>query len=487
LNKRSPNKQRGKKVTSPEPLLGRSLPTLKKAKLSRKRSRDLPLLYDYLPKNPPFFVIFVFAFTAMILLGTFLLWIPQASVSGESTNFVDALFTAASAVSCTGLIIFDTAMHWSFFGQVVILALIQLGGFGFMLISAYFLIVMGRHFNLMDFRCRDALNISSRIEYVKFALQTIVLTIAFEGVGVLLLHYRFQSLLTSSDQSLWNSVFNSISAFNNAGFHILKGSDLQVLYSDSFVLITICVLVVLGGLSAPVLINLFRNGRWKGLNLNSKIALTFTFGLLLVGVLGIFFMEYGNENSLGPLSIPQKMLHAFFYSVNARTAGFSTLDIGTFGFQSLALIMMLMFIGGVAGSTAGGVKVNTFATLILTMRSYIMGQSKVHAFGRQIPERRVHEAITVFALFIMIVCFLVFILTLTESLPNIDVIFESFSALGTVGLTTGITSSLSVSGQLILALAMFIGRLGPLTIVLAISERRRVVEVPEPEEAIRLW
>lgn len=461
-------------------------PGLKRFSSSGQRSQNPTPLLEYLTHNPPFFIVFVAAFAALILIGTLLLWIPQASASGESTVFVDALFTAASALSCTGLIVVDTATHWSNFGQAVILVLIQLGGFGFMLISAYLLIVLGKHFNLLDFRFSDALDISSRKEYLKFALQTIVITIAFEVLGILLLYHRFSSLLPSNE-SLWNSVFHSVSAFNNAGFIIMNGDILKEFQADSFMLLTISVLVILGGISAPVLVNLFTRLKWKGLSLNSKIALTFTLGLLAIGILGILLMEYGNENSLGSMSVLQKMTNAFFCSVNARTAGFSTLDLGTFGFQTLAFVMVLMFIGGVAGSTAGGIKVNTFATLILTMRSYITGQSHVHAFSRQIPERRVHEAITVFALAILVVCFAVFILTFTEEIPKVDILFESFSAFGTVGLTTGITPSLSLAGRLIIATCMFIGRLGPLTIVLAVSERRRVIEPTEPEEAVRMW
>lgn len=478
--------ERGKKSSSPDGLSKKPSPGLKKASSPRKRRQELPLISEYLPQNPPFFVVFIFVFAAMILVGTLLLWIPGASVPGESTSFVDALFTSASAVSCTGLTVLDTMSHWSFFGQAVILVLIQLGGFGFMLISAYLLIVFGRHINLLDFRFSDALNISSRIEYMKFALQTIALTVVFEGIGILLFYYRFSNIMPSGDV-LWNSVFHSVSAFNNAGFNIMSQDVANGLYEDNFLLLTISGLVILGGISAPVIINLIARRGWKDLNLNSKIAITFTFGLLLVGVLGIFSMEYGNADSLGPLSVPQKLFNSFFYSISARTAGFSTLDIGNFGFQALALVMLLMFIGGVAGSTAGGIKVNTFATLILTMRSYIMGDSHVHAFGKQIPERRVHEAITLFALSILGVFVLVLILGCTENLPKMDILFESFSAFGTVGLTTGITPSLSVAGRMIIAVAMFIGRLGPLTIVLAISERRRVVEIPRPEENVRMW
>lgn len=443
-------------------------------------------LSDYLPKNPPFFVLFVAAFAVMVFVGALLLWLPKASDSGETTAFADALFTAASAVSCTGLLVVDTATHWSSFGQTIILVLIQLGGFGFMLISSYLLIVLGKRFNLLDFRFSDALDTYSRPACIKFALQTIGLTLVFEGLGVLLMYYHFSSILPS-DTSLWNSVFHSISAFNNAGFSILDSGTMAGLYADNYLLLTISGLVILGGISAPVIISLFVVRRWKGLNLNSKIALASTLVLLTVGMLGILSMEYGNAGSLGFLSVPQKIVNSFFYSANARTAGFSPLDLGTFGFQALALVMILMFVGGVAGSTAGGIKVNSFAVLVLTIRSYIMGHSRVHAFGRQIPEARVHEAITVFALSIVVVFFPFIILTFTENLPKLDLVFESFSAFGTVGLSTGITSSLSLAGRLVVALAMFVGRLGPLTIVLALSERRRSAETFEPEESLKVW
>ncbi len=469
----------GRSATERSPGSGKSL-------LAAKTLQVDSSLSDYIPQNPPFFVVFVAAFAGLVLLGGLLLWLPKASVPGEATPFSDALFTAASAVSCTGLILLDTGAHWSFFGQAVILALIQLGGFGFMLISAYLLIVLGRRVNLLDFRISDALDAYTRPACIKFALQTIFLTVLFEGLGVLLLQQRFAAIMPAGG-GLWNAVFHSVSAFNNAGFFIVTGDSRSIFYGDNFVLVTISALVVLGGISAPVLISLLASRRWKRLTLNSKIALTFTLLLLVAGVLGILAMEYGNEESLGPMSVPQKVVHALFCSVNARTAGFSALDLGGFRFQALAFIMLLMFIGGVAASTAGGIKVNSFAVLLLTVRSYILGHSRVHAFGRQIPEGRVHEAITVFALSILVVCFPVLLLALTENIPKVDLLFESFSAFGTVGLTTGITSSLSLAGRLVLAVSMFVGRLGPLTIVLAISERRRRVETFEPEEAVRVW
>jgi len=456
------------------------------ASVSRKRGRKDISLPDYLPQNPPFYVVFVAAFAALMLLGSLLLWLPQARAPSASTSFPDALFTSASAVSCTGLVVADTGAHWSTFGQAVILVLIQLGGFGFMLISSYLLIVLGERVRLLDFRFSDALDTYSRPACVRFALQTIGLTVLFECLGIILLYYRFGSVLPSGGGA-WEAVFHSVSAFNNAGFNILTGSDLGAFQGDTFILLTISALVILGGLSAPVLISLFAARGWKGLNLNSKVAIAFTVVFLVVGVLGIFAMEYGSEDSLGPLSVPAKIVNSIFCSVNARTAGFSALDIGTLGFQSLALLMLLMFIGGVAGSTAGGIKVNSFAVLLLTVRSYITGESRVHAFGKQIPEERVHEAITVFALSLMVVCIPVLILAFSEDVAKLDLLFESVSAFGTVGLSTGITASLSVAGRMVIAAAMFVGRLGPLTIVLAIAERRRSSGISRPEESLRVW
>ena len=463
--------------------LKRSSPGIRTGPLGKKLASETPLS-QYVSKNPPFFVIFLVVFAIMVLVGASLLCLPQARAPGQPpTAFHDALFTAASGVSCTGLVVLDTSVHWSFFGQAVILALVQLGGLAFMLTSAFLLIVLGKRVGLLDFRFSDAMDASSRPACIKFALQTIALIILFEGLGFLLLYNRFSTLLPA-ENSLWNAVFHSISAFNNAGFSILSGHNAEVFFHDDFMLLTLSALIILGGISAPVLINVLANGRWGSLNINSKIALSFTLGLLIVGTVGILAMEYGN--SLGPLSVTQKIMHSFFYSASSRTAGFSSLNLGVFGFHSLVLVMILMFIGGVAGSTTGGIKVNSFAILLLTMRSYIMGYSHVHAFGKQIPEERVHEAITVFALSIMVICFPVLILAFTENLPKLDLLFESTSAFGTVGLSTGITSSLTVAGRLVIAAAMFIGKLAPLTIVLAISERRRSKEVFQPEEKVRV-
>jgi len=478
-----PSREKRQRTVSPPGNSSRSAsPRARKASPPRKAPEPEASLSDYIPQNPPFFVVFVAAFALMVLIGAALLWIPKSSVSGDYTSFSDALFTATSAVSCTGLVVVDTAAHWSHFGQAVILVLIQFGGFGFMLISSYLLIVLGERVNLLDFRFSDAIDAYSRPACVKFALQTIGLTLLFEGVGILVLRHRF-----TGDGSMWDAVFHSISAFNNAGFTIMDPVAIEHLYSDTYLLTTIAVLVILGGLSAPVLINLLARRRWAGLSLNAKIALMASVVLLAGGMLGILVMEYGNDGTLGPMSVPQKIVNAFFCSANTRTAGFSAMSVGNFGFQALALVMVLMFIGGVAGSTAGGIKVNSFAVLLLTVRSYIMGHHRVHAFGKQIPEARVHEAITVFALSILVVCFPVFILAFTEDLPKLDLLFESFSAFGTVGLSTGVTPALSMAGRLVLAVSMFVGRLGPLTIVLAISERRRSVEAFEPEESVKVW
>lgn len=435
--------------------------------------------------NPPFFIIFVVGFAVAILVGTLLLWHPLSSSWGETTYFVDALFTSASAFSDTGLVVVDTPSHWSFFGQIVILVLIQLGGLGFMLISSYLLIVLGEKVHLLDFRFSDAVDTSSRPECLKFAGRTLLLTVLIEGLGVLFLYQRFLTM-GAGDDALWNAVFHAVSAFNNAGFSIMTGSTMWQFYGDTPSLLILSGLIFLGGISAPVLINLTMRLRRQSLSLNTKLAVSASLGLLAFGTLAILVSEWGNPGTLGYMSLPEKLLHAFFVSVNSRTSGFAALDFQAFGFHSLVLVMGLMFIGGVAGSTAGGVKVNTFAVLALTMRSHIMGRSRVHAFGRLISERRVHEAVTVFTLTITVLFSLILALTLVEDAPRMDLAFETFSALGTVGLSTGITSSLSAVGRLIIALTMFIGRNGPLTMVLAISERHHAIEDVGPEEAIKV-
>lgn len=444
----------------------------------------MPPIPDIIPQNPPFFIVFVGGFAFLVLIGALLLWLPQASDVGRA-SFTDALFTASSAVSCTGLTVIETSL-WSEFGRWVILALVQLGGFGFMLISASLLFVLGSRVSLLDFRFSDAMDASSKPSCIKFALQTMGLTVLFEGLGVLAFYSRLSANLPGGE-ALRSAVFHSVSAFNNAGFTIMDSYARSTLYTDVYLLMTISLLVILGGISAPVLINLIGVRRWKNLSLNSKLAIPFTVGLLLAGFVAILVMEYGNPETFGYLSVQEKLGNAFFCSASARTAGFAAINIGSFGFQTLALLTVLMFIGGVAGSTAGGIKVNSFAILILTIRSYIMGHSRVHAFGKQIPEARVHEAISVLFLSLLVVCVPMLLLTLTEDLSRTGIVFESVSAFATVGLSTGITPGLSVAGKLILTLSMFIGRLGPLTIVLAISERRRSVEISEPEESVRVW
>ena len=452
-----------------------------RAVTSWRRTLRPGALTSHIPGNPPFFAVFVAAFAALTLVGTVVLLLPVARVPGQSTTFADALFTASSAVSCTGLAVLDTATHWSLFGQATIFMLIQLGGFGFMLISAFLIVAFAKRVHILDFRFKDALDTYTQPAAVRFTLQTVGLVVLFQGLGTLLLYLRFGSIMPSHIGP-WQAVFHAVSAFNNCGFSILSGDNLRQFYTDDFALLVVSALVILGSLGTTVIIGLLASRSWLKLNVNSRIAVVFTFGLLIAGTLGILAVEYGNSGSLGPMSVPQKMVHAFYISANARTAGFSSLNLGNFAFQTLALVMILMFIGGVAGSTAGGIKVNTFATLLVTVRSYVMGNSHVRIFGRVIPEQRVHEAIAVLFLSACVVGLPFLILTFTESLPKLDLLFESVSAFGTVGLTTGITPSLSVAGRVVVAVCMFVGRLGPLTMLLAVTERHVAVEDFEPED-----
>ncbi|MDP2954282.1 MAG: potassium transporter TrkG [Chloroflexota bacterium] len=432
----------------------------------------------------PFFLLLIMGFAVFILVGAVLLALPESSAAGDFTSPVDALFTATSAVTVTGLAVVTTGDYWSPFGQAVILVLIQLGGLGFMVMSSILLILAGQRVSWRDFRLRDALGTTGGKGFARLVLKTLAITVVFEGLGTFLLWTRFQGQMTP-EEDWWQAAFHAISAFNNAGFDIIRGGQGMVAYrGDTFFLAVVMLLIFFGGLSAPVIVEMVTHRGWSRLSLDAKLALSATAGLLALGALGVFFLEY--SGSLGDMPLPDKALNAFFTSVTARTAGFSTLDLGAFSQQALFLMAALMFVGGVSGSTAGGIKVNTFTALVVTAFSYVTGRRNVSAFGREIPEGQVHQAIAVALLSGLTVYVASMVLTFTESASFLSLSFESVSAFGTVGLTTGVTPTLSLPGRLIITVAMFVGRLGPLTIALALTERQKGEAARYPEEPIRV-
>jgi trk system potassium uptake protein TrkH len=439
------------------------------------------------PHGANIFVAVTLAFALLILLGFVLLMLPQASAIGEWTNPRTALFTATSAVTDTGLVTVETGSYWSNFGQMVILILIQLGGLGFMAVTSFLLLMAARRILFRDFRVADALGTHNVREFAWVIYWTLGITFVMEVVGIILLAFLLREEGTSG-HPWWAATFHAISSFNNAGFDTVgNGSSLANYASNAQVLSVVALLSFVGALSAPVIIALVRLMRGRQLGLDAKLALATVLALVVIGTLLIFLMERHNPGTLGPLSTPGKLVNSFFTSVTARTAGFTSLNMGALGLRALFIIMILMFIGGVSGSTAGGIKVTTFSVLWLTAVSYIRGRRHVDFSRQRISETQIHKAVAVvfFALALVLVIALALSVT-DEGIPFRDLSFETVSAFGTVGFSTGITSSLSAAGQFLLVFTMFVGRLGPLTVALAFAESRAVKEEECPEAEVRV-
>lgn len=430
--------------------------------------------------------ILVYAFLALILTGTFLLWLPLSASTGESSRFIDALYTATSAVCVTGLVVQQTAEYWSTFGQAVILLLIQLGGFGIM--SGVTLIFfglrrrIGLQQRLLVGQSLGQTRIGGSPELLKKMALFVLLS---EAIGALVSFMRLSALYPPG-KAAWASLFHSISAFNNAGFDIFGGSSIQAYRDDAVFVLTTAVLIILGGISFVTLDDFYRSRRFNKLSLDSRIILIVTLALLSSGWLITFLVESGNPGTLGPLTLPEKLLASFFHSVTARTAGFTLLDVSLMAVPSLFFTMVLMFIGGVTGSTAGGIKVNTFSLLMAAAWSAMRGQQYVSAFGRTISDVQVRRAFTVTLLSVFVVLGGAFFLSLTEEAGPLPVLFETVSAFGTVGLGTGITSGLSDTGKMIIIFVIFAGRLGPITLAVTLIQRERPSSYREPRGDIRL-
>jgi trk system potassium uptake protein TrkH len=438
------------------------------------------------PRGINVFVAVILAFALLILIGFLLLMLPRSSASGKWTEPLAALFTAASAVTDTGLVVADTGTHWSLFGQVLILVLIQLGGLGFMTTTSFLLVMAGRRVVFRDFRVADALGAHNGREFARLLLWTLGITIALEAAGTALLAIYLRQEGTAS-YPWWSATFHAVSAFNNAGFDTVgDGTSLAKYASNTQVLSLVAGLSFMGALSAPVVIRLIGLMTGRELGLDAKLALTTTLGLVGIGTLLVFFMEFSNPASLGPLDMPAKLMNSFFTSVTARTAGFSSLNMSALMLPALYIIMILMFIGGVSGSTAGGIKVNTFSVLWLTALSYIRGRHYVDIFRQRVPENQIHKAVAVVFFAFVLVSAVALALSATEDLSFRDLAFETVSAFGTVGFSTGITSSLSLTGKLLIIITMFVGRLGPLTVALALAESRQVEEEERPEAEVRV-
>lgn len=430
-------------------------------------------------------------FAGLILFGTFLLMLPVSSASGTWTDFLTALFTATSAVCVTGLVVVDTGTYWSPFGQMVILALIQVGGLGWMSVATFLALVVRKRISLRErVLLQEALNRETLGGVVDLARRIILITAVIEGLGFLILAARF-SLDFGWRKGLYYGLFHSVSAFNNAGFDVLGrefGPFTSLIHyvGDPVVSLTVATLLILGGIGFPVITDVLKAKKLPRLSLHSKLALLTTVFLIVAGTVLILAIEWDNPRTLKPLSLPAKVLAAYFQAVTPRTAGFNTLDIGGLEPATQYLHVILMFIGASPAGTGGGIKTVTFAVLVLAVASVVRGRPEVHCWGRQISWFRVFKALSIVAVSFALVNTVTFILLLTEGKGLLPVLYEVTSAFGTVGLSTGITPTLTPLARVLIIFTMFAGRVGPLSLAMAIWHRHVKANVHLPEEQVIL-
>lgn len=424
-------------------------------------------------------------FALVILVGSMLLNLPIASQDGRSIGFINALFTSASAVCVTGLVVVDTGTYWTVFGKTVILILIQVGGLGFMTLATMLAVLLGKKISLKErLLIQESLSQYTLSGVVRFTQYILLVTLLIEGLGALLLSFTFVPEHGLA-KGIAYSIFHSISAFCNAGFDIIgHGRGLTPYVNDPIVNFTIWSLVILGGIGFSVIVDINNKRSIRKLSLHTKIVLVVTFILLTSGFLAFLLLEWNNPETLGNLPLTGKLMAGFFQSMTTRTAGFNTIALDQMNDASKLITIILMFIGGSPASTAGGIKTATLGVIIFTVISVIKGKEETELFKKRIPRDIVNRAITVSFISLTLVIVVTGILTMTETgFSFLEILFESTSAFGTVGLSLGITSELSSLGRLVITFLMFAGRVGPITIVFALARRQRkykgIIKYPE--------
>lgn len=422
-------------------------------------------------------------FATIILVGAVLLSLPISSADGRSTAFLTALFTSTSAVCVTGLVVVDTGTHYSLFGQIVILVLIQLGGLGYMTVATLMALIVGRRIGLRErIILQEAHNLYTMGGVVRFTRNVVLITAAIEFVGAVLLSLRFVPEM-GVGRGVYAGIFHSVSAFNNAGFDIMGGfRSLTGYAADLPVNLIVAALIILGGLGFIVLSDLATHPR--RLSLHSRVVLTTSATLIGLGIGLILLLEYGNPKTLESLSPVQQVLAAFFQSVTPRTAGFNTIDIAQLREPTLMLLIALMFIGASPGGTGGGIKTTTFVAPMAVIISMLRGRTDPELLGRRLPPVVIYKAVTIALVAVAFVVTMGTALSFVERIDFVPALFEVTSGFGTVGLSTGITPQLSTAGRLLVMATIFIGRVGLLTVAFALTRRQQPMSYRYPEERI---
>ena len=431
--------------------------------------------------TPPF--ILVAGILLIIAVGTVLLMLPVSNQSGHSLRFMDALFTATSAACVTGLIVVDVETTFTLFGEIVIMILMQLGGLGFMTIATLIALLFGRKLSLKDrLILKEAINSDTMEGVVRIIRKVLIFSFTIEGIAAIIFTARW-SIDMPFLNALYYGIFHSVSLFNNGGFDLF-GNSFQN-YTGDWLFNTISsILVISGGLGFVVLNDLFEFPKKRRLSLHSKMVLSVSGVLIALGAIVLFVFEFTNMKTLGSLDLSHKLYASFFQSVSTRSSGTSTIDITELRSATQFFFILLMFIGASPGSTGGGIKTTTFLIMIGALFAMIRGQKDIVFFRHRVPQGLLMRAMTIIIITLGIFMVINMLLLTTENAPFLTVMFETASAVGTVGLSVGLTPNLTEWGKLIITITMFIGRIGPLTIAYAIRPRQTKNLYRHPEGRI---
>ncbi|MFK3813666.1 TrkH family potassium uptake protein [Bacillus halotolerans] len=418
--------------------------------------------------SPP--QVLAIGFFLTIIIGSLLLKLPISTA--KPLSWIDALFTAASATTVTGLAVVDTGTEFTVFGQTVIMGLIQVGGLGFMTFAVLIVMILGKKIGLKErMLVREALNQPTIGGVIGLVKVLFLFSISIELIAALILSIRLVPQYGWAS-GLFASVFHAISAFNNAGFSLWP-DNLMSYVGDPAVNLFITILFITGGIGFTVLFDILKNRRFKAFSLHTKLMLAGTFVLNIAATLIIFILEYSNPGTLGSLHLPDKLWASYFQAVTPRTAGFNSVDFGSMREGTIVFVLLLMFIGAGSASTASGIKLTTFLVILMSVIAYLRGHKETVIFRRTIKYPIIIKALAVSVISLFIVFIGIFALTITEQAPFIQVVFETFSAFGTVGLTMGLTPELTTAGKCIIIAIMFIGRIGPLTFVFSFAKTEK--------------
>ncbi|MHC1721534.1 MAG: TrkH family potassium uptake protein [Clostridiaceae bacterium] len=411
-------------------------------------------------------------FALLILLGALVLMLPVSSSSREITPFVEAFFTSTSAVCVTGLVVYDTGSYWSLFGQIVLITLTQIGGLGFMTFAVLVTVALGRRVSLKDrLIMQEAYNTYNIQGVVRLMLYVVSITFTIEGIGAILLAIKFIPEFGWA-KGIYYGIFHSISSFCNAGFDLMGGYRSITMYArDPLIVLTIGGLVMAGSLGFAVIAEIINHKKNERLTLNARIVIIAHLVLTLGGALIFFLLEFSNQGTIGDMSLGHKMMSSLFAAIVPRSVGFSSVVTGNMTTGAIFFTIILMFIGGAPGSTGGGIKTSTAAVLLFAVKAVIEGREDAEVFGKRLSKNLVNRAFAITAVSFALLTMVTMALMITESFTFTEILYETTSAFGTVGLSLGITPELSTIGKILISFTMYIGRLGPFTFALALAQK----------------